>query len=124
MELGFFTQPVHFKGRDYTESLHEDRDIFVLADDLGYTEAFCGEHIFDVVETVPNSLMFVAWLAGQTKNIRLGTGVHNLTFSHPAVVASNVAMVDTMLKGRFLFGVGAGVSRADAEGVGVLGCPD
>lgn len=120
MELGFFTQPVHRKGRSYVETLHEDRDIFVLADELGYTEAFCGEHIFDVVETVPNSLMFVAWLAGQTKNIRLGTGVHNLTFSHPAVVASNVAMVDTMLRGRFLFGIGSGVSRADAEGMGVL----
>ena len=120
MELGFFTQPVHAIGRDYAETLHEDRDIFVLADALGYTEAHCGEHIFDLVETVPNSLMFVAWLAGQTKQIKLGTGVHNLAFSHPAVVASNVAMVDTMLQGRFLFGIGAGVSRADAEGLGLL----
>ncbi len=120
MELGFFTQPVHPKGRDYTESLHEDRDIFVLADELGYSEAFCGEHMFDVSETVPNALMFVAWLAGQTRHIKLGTGVHNLTFSHPAVIASNVAMVDTMLKGRFLFGIGPGVSRADAESLGLL----
>jgi alkanesulfonate monooxygenase SsuD/methylene tetrahydromethanopterin reductase-like flavin-dependent oxidoreductase (luciferase family) len=120
MELGFFTQPIHPKGRSYAESLHEDRDIFVLADELGYTEAYCGEHIFDISETVPNSLMFVAWLAGQTRNIKLGTGVHNLTFSHPAVVASNVALVDTMLKGRFLFGIGPGVSRADAEVVGRL----
>lgn len=120
MELGFFTQPIHPKGRNYTESLHEDRGVFVLADALGYTEAYCGEHIFDLSETVPNALMFVAWLAGQTKNIKLGTGVHNLAFSHPAVVASNVAMIDTMLKGRFLFGIGPGISRADAEGVGRL----
>ena len=120
MELGFFTQPVHPKERDYTETLHEDRDIFVLADDLGYSEAFCGEHIFDLSETVPNSLMFLAWLAGQTKQIKLGTGVHNLPFSHPAVIASNVAMVDQMLKGRFLFGIGPGVSRADAEGLELL----
>ena len=120
MELGFFTQPIHPKNRNYAESLHEDRDTFVLAENLGYSEAFCGEHIFDISETVPNSLMFVAWLAGQTKQIKLGTGVHNLTFSHPAVIAANVAMVDTMLKGRFLFGIGPGVSRADAEGLGLL----
>ena len=120
MELGFFTQPVHPKERDYTATLHEDRDIFVLADALGYSEAFCGEHIFDITETVPNSLAFVAWLAGQTKQIKLGTGVHNLTFSHPAVIASNVAMIDTMLQGRFLFGIGPGVSRADAESLGLL----
>ena len=120
MKLGFFTQPVHTLGRNYTQSLHEDRDIFVLADQLGYAEAFCGEHIFDTVETVPNSLMFVAWLAAQTSQIKLGTGVHNLSFSHPAIIASNVAMVDTMLKGRFLFGIGAGVAPTDAEGMGLL----
>src|SRR5688572_15749012 len=120
MELGFFTQPVHPIGRKYAETLAEDRAIFCLADQLGYSEAYCGEHLTDVVENVPNSLMFIASLVGCTKNIKLGTGVHNLPFSHPLVIASNVAMVDNMLKGRFIFGIGAGIARPDAEALGLL----
>jgi alkanesulfonate monooxygenase SsuD/methylene tetrahydromethanopterin reductase-like flavin-dependent oxidoreductase (luciferase family) len=120
MQLGFFTQPIHPKDRSYPETLAEDREIFCLADRLGYSEAFCGEHLFDLGENVPNSLMFIASLAAITKTIKLGTGVHNLPFSHPAVVASNAAMVDNLLQGRFLFGIGAGISRADAESLEVL----
>jgi alkanesulfonate monooxygenase SsuD/methylene tetrahydromethanopterin reductase-like flavin-dependent oxidoreductase (luciferase family) len=121
MELGFFTQPIHTHGRNYAETLEEDRDAFVLADRLGYSEGFIGEHMTNLHENVANGLIFVASLAGLTENIKLGTGVHNLAFSHPLVIASNVAMVDNMLKGRFLFGIGAGITFSDAEALEILG---
>jgi alkanesulfonate monooxygenase SsuD/methylene tetrahydromethanopterin reductase-like flavin-dependent oxidoreductase (luciferase family) len=120
MDLGFFTQPIHNPGRDYAETLEEDRDAFVLADRLGYTEGFIGEHMTAERENIANGLIFVASLAGLTENIKLGTGVHNLSFSHPLVVASNVAMVDNMLRGRFLFGIGAGITFSDAEALEIL----
>ena len=59
MQLGFFTQPVHPLGRDYAETLAEDRAIFILADQLGFSEAFCGEHLVDQIENVPSSLLFL-----------------------------------------------------------------
>jgi len=121
VQLGFFTQPIHTPGRDYAETLEEDRDTFVLADRLGYSEAFIGEHMTNLHENVANGLLFVASLAGLTENIKLGTGVHNLAFSHPLVIASNAAMVDNMLKGRFLFGIGAGITFSDAEALEILG---
>ena len=74
MELGFFTQPVHPLGRAYVETLAEDRAIFILADRLGFSEAFCGEHLTDEIENVPNSLMFLASLVDSTKTIKLGQG--------------------------------------------------
>jgi alkanesulfonate monooxygenase SsuD/methylene tetrahydromethanopterin reductase-like flavin-dependent oxidoreductase (luciferase family) len=120
MQLGFFTQPVHPLGRDYAETLAEDRSIFILADRLGFSEAFCGEHLADEIENVPNSLMFLASLVDSTKTMKLGTGVLNLPFSHPVVVATNVAMLDNMLRGRLLLGIGAGIGRADAEALEVL----
>ena len=120
MELGFFTQPVHPLGRAYVETLAEDRAIFILADRLGFSEAFCGEHLTDEIENVPNSLMFLASLVDSTKTIKLGTAVLNLPFSHPVVVASNVAMLDNMLRGRLLLGVGPGIARADAEALDIL----
>ena len=42
MKLGFFTMPVHPPERTYWQTLKEDRDAFILADQLGYTEGYCG----------------------------------------------------------------------------------
>jgi len=120
MNLGFFTMPVHPSGRNYAQTLKEDREAFVLADRLGYTEGYCGEHLTDIVENIPNSLMFVATLLDATKNIKVGTAVANLPHSHPVIVASNAAMIDNLFEGRFIFGIGAGILRSDAEALGLL----
>jgi alkanesulfonate monooxygenase SsuD/methylene tetrahydromethanopterin reductase-like flavin-dependent oxidoreductase (luciferase family) len=120
MNLGFFTMPVHPQGRNYAETLKEDREAFILADKLGYTEGYCGEHLTDEVENIPNSMMFIATLLGVTKQIKLGTAVINLPHSHPAIIASNAAMIDNLFEGRFIMGIGAGVLRSDAEALGIL----
>ncbi len=64
--------------------------------------------------------MFCASLAGYTSNIKLGTAVANLPFSHPLLVATQVALVDNLLEGRFLFGIGAGILPSDAEALELL----
>ena len=120
MKLGFFTMPVHPQGRDYAQTLKEDREAFILADKLGYTEGYCGEHLTDAVENIPNSLMFIATLLDATKQMKVGTAVANLPHSHPVVVASNAAMIDNLFEGRFILGIGAGILRSDAEALGLL----
>jgi alkanesulfonate monooxygenase SsuD/methylene tetrahydromethanopterin reductase-like flavin-dependent oxidoreductase (luciferase family) len=120
MKLGFFTMPMHPPGRNYTQTLKEDREAVLLADRLGFSEALIGEHTTDVCESIPSCLAFIASLAHQTKNIRLGSGTVNLPNSHPAQVAATVAMVDHMLEGRFLFGIGPGGLRSDMEMFGNL----
>ena len=117
MKLGYFIMPVHPQGRDYRETLREDREAFILAYKLGYAEAFCGEHLTDRVENIPNAMMFLASLAAETKHITLGTAVVNLPYIHPLIVASNAAMLDTLLEGRFILGIGPGILRTDAEAV-------
>ena len=120
MKLGFFIMPVHPLGRNYAETLREDRDAFILADKLGYSEGYCGEHLTDLAENIPSSVMFCASLAGFTKTIKLGTAVSNLPFSHPLLTATHAALVDNLLEGRFLFGIGAGVLRTDMEALELL----
>ena len=117
MKLGFFMMPVHPVGRNYTETLMEDREAIILCDRLGFSEAYCGEHLTDRIENIPNSMMFLASFADATKTIKLGTAVINLPYFHPVIVASNAAMLDNLLKGRFLFGIGAGILRSDAEAI-------
>ena len=54
MELGFFTMPLHPPGRNYLETLKEDREAIIMADRLGFTEAYVGEHTTDLAETIPS----------------------------------------------------------------------
>ena len=120
MKLGFFTMPIHPPGRDYTETLGEDRELVLLADRLGFVEGFIGEHVTDAAETITSSLIFIAWLLSDTENIRLGSGTVNLPNHHPAMVAAEVAMLDHMARGRFIFGISPGGLMSDAEVFGNL----
>src|SRR6202521_3609337 len=120
MRLGFFTMPIHPLGKDWRQSLREDREAFVLADALGFTEGFAGEHITDRAENITSCVMFLASLADSVKRMKLGTGTVNLPNSHPATVASQIAMLDHLLDGRFLFGISPGGLLSDAELYGNL----
>jgi alkanesulfonate monooxygenase SsuD/methylene tetrahydromethanopterin reductase-like flavin-dependent oxidoreductase (luciferase family) len=115
VKLGFFTMPLHPVGRDWRETLAEDREAVLLAERLGFEEAFIGEHVTDLAETITSCLIFIATLARDTRSIRLGSGTVNLANRHPAATAAEVAMVDTLLEGRFILGIGAGGLRSDAE---------
>ena len=119
LRLGFFIQPVHPPSRDYRQVLSEDRAAVMLADELGYSEAFIGEHLTDTSEPITSSLAFIASLADSCGSISFGTAVLNLAVQHPVAVAAQVAMIDHLLDGRFLLGIGPGVPW-DAEALGVL----
>lgn len=119
-KLGFFIQPVHPPSRSYPDVLREDREAVVLADRLGYREAFIGEHLMDSAETITSSLVFIASLADACPSITFGTGVLPLANYHPAMAAAQVAMIDHLVQGRLVLGVGPGVP-SDAEAIGDLG---
>ena len=120
MELGFFTMPIHPLGKDWRQCLREDREAFILADELGYTEAYVGEHVTDRAENITSCMIFIATLAAATKRIRLGTGTVNMPNIHPAAVASQIAMLDHLLDGRLIFGISPGGLLSDAEVFGNL----
>ena len=115
MKLGYFTMPLHPVGRDWRQTLEEDREAVLFAEQLGFEEAFIGEHITDLAETITSCLIFIATLARDTRRIKLGSGTVNLANRHPAATAAEIAMVDTLLEGRFILGIGPGGLRSDAE---------
>jgi alkanesulfonate monooxygenase SsuD/methylene tetrahydromethanopterin reductase-like flavin-dependent oxidoreductase (luciferase family) len=115
MKLGTFMMPLHPPQRKPFETLPEDREAILLADKLGYSEALVGEHVTDLAENVTSCLMFLASLAHETKQIVLGSGTINMPNSHPAAIAAQVAMLDHMLKGRFIMGISPGGLMSDAE---------
>ncbi len=115
MKYSMFMMPLHPKDRNVTQTLQEDREAILLADKLGFSEAFVGEHVTDAAETVTSCLIFLASLAAETKQIKLGSGTLNLPNMHPAHIAAQVAMIDHLLKGRFIMGISPGGLMSDAE---------
>jgi len=120
MRLGYFTMPMHPAGRNPTDTLHEDREAIILADKLGFHDAFVGEHLTELTENITSSMLFLATLISDTKTIKLATGTSNLSQWHPVMIASHAAMFDHLAKGRFILGISAGALRCDAEALGTL----
>lgn len=120
MRLGYFTMPMHPAHRPPAETLEEDREAIILADKLGFYDAFVGEHLTEKSENVTNSFIFLASVIHATKNIKLATGTSNLSHSHPTLIASHAAMFDHLSHGRFIFGVSPGALSSDAEALGML----
>lgn len=126
MRLGYFAMPMHPQGRDWSETLREDREAVVLADRLGFYDAFIGEHLTDRHENITNSMIFLATLVPETDQIRLATGTTNLSHLHPALVAVHAAMFDHLSGGRFILGVsivGRPLQRPRPEIVGTVVAP-
>src|SRR5207253_12263 len=61
----------------------------------------------------------LAWLAGVTQRVELGTTVVILPYRHPLHAARLAANVDRLSGGRFIFGVGVGWARQEFEALGV-----
>jgi len=120
MRLGYFTMPVHPMGRDWSQTLREDREAVILADKLGFYDAFVGEHLTDACENITNSMMFQATLINDTRTIKLATGTTNLSHMHPVLIAVQAAMFDHLAQGRFILGISAGALTSDAEAIGLL----
>lgn len=120
MKLGFCTMPVHPMERDWTQTLQEDREAVILADKLGFHDAFIGEHLTDRCENITNSMIFLASLISDTSQIKLATGTSNLSHTHPALIAAHAAMFDHLAKGRFVLGISPGALTSDAEILGIF----
>ena len=94
VKLGMFMMPFHHPSRNYATTLEEDREAIIVADRLGFSDVFVGEHFTSWSEPISSPLMFVSTVIDRTQKIRFGTGVLNLPQTHPLVVAAQTAMFD------------------------------
>ncbi len=120
MNLSYFMMPLHGLEKDYHQQLLEDKEAIILADELGFAEAWVGEHYSSGLESITSPLMFLANLIPRTKQIKLATGVICMPQYHPATIAGQAAMFDHLCDGRFILGVGPGGLPSDFELFGTM----
>src|SRR5580700_2361642 len=87
-----------------------------LAEPLGFDSLFALEHHFTGYAMSPAPLELLAYFAGRTKRIVLGTAVIVLPWHDPIRVAEGIALLDILSGGRCLFGFGRGAASVEYEG--------
>jgi limonene 1,2-monooxygenase len=112
MEFGLFSNG--FRSHTSAGATY-DADIaeIVLADQLGFRDAYISEHhgevpYIDRVDTIPAPELMICKAAALTKRIRMGAAVKLIHLHHPLDTAVNAAITDHLTGGRYIFGFGAG----------------
>jgi alkanesulfonate monooxygenase SsuD/methylene tetrahydromethanopterin reductase-like flavin-dependent oxidoreductase (luciferase family) len=108
MQFGLFMMPLHPPHRAFADCYDRDIAQIVVADQLGFREAWVGEHLTERWENAPAPDLLLAQALALTKNVRLGTGVTLLALHNPVYLAHRLAMLDHMSRGRFQWGIGGG----------------
>jgi probable F420-dependent oxidoreductase len=77
------------------------------AEVLGFDSLWVGDHVAFHVP-IPDALVTLAFAAGATERIGLGTAVYLLALRHPTLTAKATASLDRLSGGRLVLGVGLG----------------
>lgn len=119
MKFGIFMAPFHRVGENPTLALKRDMQLIEHLDNLGFDEAWIGEHHSFARELIADPMIFIAAAAARTRKIMLGTGVTSLPYHHPFMVADRMLQLDHMTEGRAMLGVGPGLLTSDAHMMGI-----
>jgi limonene 1,2-monooxygenase len=111
--------PFHPVEEDPTMAIRRDIELVAWLDELGFDEAWIGEHHSAGYEIISSPELFIAAAAERTSRIRFGTGVISLPYHNPMMVADRIIQLDHMTRGRVMFGAGPGLLPSDAFMLGI-----
>jgi alkanesulfonate monooxygenase SsuD/methylene tetrahydromethanopterin reductase-like flavin-dependent oxidoreductase (luciferase family) len=91
-----------------------------LVEPLGFDSIWATEHYGSAYSMQPNPLQYLAYWAGRTSRVDVGTAVVVVPWWNPVRLASELSMLDILLRGRRLhLGLGRGVAPHEYASLGV-----
>lgn len=102
-------------GRHYEERLQ----LVELYDRAGFYAYHLAEHHNTPLGYAPSPGIFLSAVAQRTERLKFGPMVYLLPLYHPLRLIDEVCMLDQMSGGRFLYGVGRGISPIEVGFYGV-----
>ena len=112
-------------GEDRSQMALRLASIASRAEAAGFDDLWVMDHFRQIPqvgrqwEDIPEAYTTLAFLAGVTSRIRLGTLVTGIGHRHPVVLGKMVATLDVLSGGRVNLGLGIGWDRAEHEGYGI-----
>jgi alkanesulfonate monooxygenase SsuD/methylene tetrahydromethanopterin reductase-like flavin-dependent oxidoreductase (luciferase family) len=116
MKVGVALNMLHEHGKPDAAVVHEHLAEGDLVEPLGFNSLWALEHHFTGYAMSPAPTQTLAYFAGRTKRVQLGTAVIVLPWHDPVRVAEQIALLDIMCGGRCLFGFGRGAASTEYEG--------
>ena len=106
-------------------------EIAKAADEGNFASLWVMDHFFQIGGRDPRSTLgpaedemlesysTLAYLAGITKKVKLGTLVTGVVYRHPGILAKTVTTLDVLSNGRAYLGIGAAWNEREALGLGI-----
>jgi alkanesulfonate monooxygenase SsuD/methylene tetrahydromethanopterin reductase-like flavin-dependent oxidoreductase (luciferase family) len=115
MQIGFALNIPGEDGRCDAAVICDHLALADLAEPVGFDSLFVLEHHFTGYVLSPAPFELLAYFAGRTEHIQLGTAVVVLPWNDPVRVAEQIAVLDIVSSGRCLFGFGWGRALSEFE---------
>ncbi|QGK75285.1 LLM class flavin-dependent oxidoreductase [Flavobacterium sp. SLB02] len=114
LELAIITQD-----SNASETFQKTKEIAQLADNLGYKRFWLAEHHNMAHVASSATVVLIGYIAGQTKDIRVGSGGIMLPNHSPLVVAEQFGTLETLYPNRIDLGLGRapGTDQPTAEAI-------
>src|SRR5256885_2913609 len=95
------------------------------ADDAGFASLWVMDHFFQIrgigppEEPMLEGYSALSYLAGVTRNVKLGTLVTGVIYRYPGILIKTVSTLDVLSGGRAYLGIGAAWNEEESRGLGV-----
>lgn len=107
MKSGIFELIENWENNE-SSAISDAMELLEYADSLGFDEAWIGEHHFNSFTLCPAPIALMGHALARTKHIKIGSAAILLPHYHPIKLAEEIATLDLLSKGRFLFGFARG----------------
>ena len=91
----------------WTPSLEDGRDVVELVDRLGFDSIWVGDHLACSIPLL-DPVVQLSQAAVFSSRLKIGTAVFLQPLRHPGPTAKQIATLDLLSNGRFIFGLGVG----------------
>lgn len=116
MRIGMTLQLTNFGEKPDFQTYQEELSLANMAEGLGFDSIWCLDHHFTGYVMSPDPTELLAYVAGRTTRVQLGTAVIVLPWHDPVEVAEKIALLDVISGGRTIFGFGRGAASVEYSG--------
>ncbi len=118
LEFGIFDH-LDRPGPDLAAHYADRLELVAAADAAGFYGYHVAEHHGTPIGTAPSPGVWLAAVAARTARLRFGPLVYLLPFYNPLRLVEEICMLDNIGQGRFMLGVGRGVSPFEGGFFGI-----
>ena len=118
MKFGLFYEWPNPNLRSWKILFEEGVEQIQYSEALGFDYCLIAEHHFTNYGNSPSPLLQALYIGQRTRRIRIGTASVILPVWQPLRLAEEIAVVDNLLDGRFMCGVGRGYQSYEMAGFG------